>query len=124
MQPRRHAFLFLRGEVCFHHRAVPALFDECGETRIALARGECNRMLGRNGHERRAKDRVRARSEHFEHTVGLHAPRVSGAYGKWISQPSLRPIQFSCMVRTCAGQPSRSFLTCSSNSSAYRVMAR
>ena len=44
------------------------------------------------------------------------ARRVSGAYGKAISQPSLRPIQLACITRTRSGQPASSSRAASSSS--------
>ncbi len=42
--------------------------------------------------------------------------RVSGAKGNEISQPSLRPIQFACIVFTRSGHPGNSLSAPSSSS--------
>ena len=68
-------------------------------------------VLGRNGQERGAEQRIDARREHFDRARGSRRSRTR------TRTPSLRPIQLRCIVRVRSGHPS-SFVRSSSRRSA------
>jgi hypothetical protein len=76
VQPGRHAFLLHRREVRLDDRPLPRLVDERAHVRRASGGDRRERMLGRDGDERDAHDRVGARREHVEPAVADRVPAL------------------------------------------------
>ncbi len=86
-----------------------------GSSRASRAASGCSAATATKVTPKRVSARVvNTRSSFF-------SPSIS--YGKPKFTPLLRPIQFSCIARTCGGQPSSCFRL-SSSSSAYCVILR
>ena len=106
------AALGLRRDLGLGRSAGLARLEEGGDLGVRLGRAQRQRMLGRDGAERHAHDRVGARREDVEaaaadqRAVGL--ARMSCRKAK--RTPSLLPSQCSCISLTRSGQPGQAGL--------------
>jgi hypothetical protein len=97
---------FPSSPVGFGDAAALAFLDEGGERRDSRRRVRGQRMLGGDGAEGHAHERVGARGEHPARRAPISVPaRRGSSCGKAKRTPSLLPIQFACISARARASP-------------------